>query len=110
MLCCVPAAGRYMYKGGKLVPTSLDLYLALEYCDQGASAERECASLCVCVCALAQECVHADCVCVCAQVETCMLACVCGDGRELLVGMLLFARNALLLFDDTAVLTPAVLL
>jgi hypothetical protein len=24
-----------MYKGGKLVPTSLDLYLALEYCDQG---------------------------------------------------------------------------
>jgi hypothetical protein len=30
-------AGRYMYKGGKLVPTSLDLYLALEYCDQGVS-------------------------------------------------------------------------
>lgn len=74
------------------------------------SREGVCILVCVCVCALAQECVHADCVCVCAQVETCMLACVCGDGRELLVGMLLFARNALLLFDDTAVLTPAVLL
>lgn len=36
-VCCVPhPAGRYMYKGGKLVATSLDLYLALEYCDQGA--------------------------------------------------------------------------
>lgn len=35
MLC---HAGRYMYKGGKLVPTSLDLYLALEYCDQGEYA------------------------------------------------------------------------
>jgi hypothetical protein len=41
--CLIPRAscavvwctGRYMYKGGKLVPTSLDLYLALEYCDQG---------------------------------------------------------------------------
>jgi len=28
-----------MYKGGKLVPTSLDLYLALEYCDQGVWGE-----------------------------------------------------------------------
>lgn len=36
-VCCVPhPAGRYVYKGGKLVATSLDLYLALEYCDQGA--------------------------------------------------------------------------
>lgn len=29
------STGRYMYKGGQLVPTSLELYLALEYCDQG---------------------------------------------------------------------------
>lgn len=37
--------------------------------------------------------------------------CVCGGGRELLVGMLLFARGALaFLIDNTAVLTPAVLL
>lgn len=34
--CGIGCTGRYMYKGGKLVPTSLDLYLALEYCDQGA--------------------------------------------------------------------------
>jgi mitogen-activated protein kinase 1/3 len=27
--------GRYVYRGGALVPTSLDLYLSTEYCDQG---------------------------------------------------------------------------
>ncbi|WIA12477.1 hypothetical protein OEZ85_012512 [Tetradesmus obliquus] len=29
------STGRYMYRKGALVPTSLDLYLALEFCDQG---------------------------------------------------------------------------
>lgn len=53
-----------MYKGGKLVPTSLDLYLALEYCDQGVSAERECARVCVCV-SLGTESVCMQTVCVC---------------------------------------------
>jgi mitogen-activated protein kinase 1/3 len=31
----VAPSGRYMYRQGALVPTSLDLYLALEFCDQG---------------------------------------------------------------------------
>jgi hypothetical protein len=35
MLHHVSNAGRYMYRKGALVPTSLDLYLALEFCDQG---------------------------------------------------------------------------
>lgn len=62
LVCCaVFAAGRYMYKGGKLVPTSLDLYLALEYCDQGrVSAEEECVRARVCVCVLFQ---HRECAC-----------------------------------------------
>jgi hypothetical protein len=33
--CVMSATGRFVYRKGALVPTSLDLYLALEYCDQG---------------------------------------------------------------------------
>lgn len=45
-------SGRYMYKGGKLVATSLDLYLALEYCDQGepgSSRSHSCSPVTLCV-------------------------------------------------------------
>lgn len=32
--CTDYVTGRFVYRKGQLVPTSLDLYLALEYCDQ----------------------------------------------------------------------------
>lgn len=56
MFVFFPAAGRYMYRKGALVPTSLDLYLALEFCDQGdlyhmrgqvrTSGNVQCAAVC----------------------------------------------------------------
>lgn len=33
--------GRFLYRRGRLVPTSYDIYLALEYCDQAGPRERE---------------------------------------------------------------------
>ncbi len=37
------ATGKFVFRGGRLLPTSWDAYLALEYCDQ---VGRACARLC----------------------------------------------------------------
>lgn len=34
LCCCAAAAGGFVFRGGKLISTSVDLYMALEYCNQ----------------------------------------------------------------------------